>query len=380
MSENLSLRGCNFLRQRFVMSVLSGRPVFIRDIRSIDEAPGIRDYEAKLISLFENVTNGSKFFISRTGTEVRFHPGSLVGGKFTFDCGTDRCISYFLEPLVMMAPFCKQPLHVKLLGVTNKRDELSVDAIRATWLPVFNKFVLNDEDLSIKINARGFLPSGGGSVTFTAPIVRTLRPAQRQNAGKIRRIRGLAYVSKASPTIANRMIEAVKHMLRGYIADVYITVDTRKGDAAGKSPGFGLFLTAETTEGVFYHGEAISKSSTDATTAPSIPEDIASYAASQLLNELFRGGCLDSSAQMLAATFMTLCEKDVSVFLSGPLTNNTIRGLRHLKMFFGMVFNFGREKTENEDEADLTVTMGYNNRVLMTGMGVGYSNFNKVVL
>ncbi|TMS35549.1 hypothetical protein L596_002929 [Steinernema carpocapsae] len=234
MSGELSFEGCNFFRQRFVMSLLSGRPIIVRNIRASEEAPGIKEFEAKLISLLENVSNGSKFFINRTGTEVRFQPGSLVGGKLSFDCGTDRCISYFLEALVMLAPFCKLPLNVKLLGVTNKNDQLSVDAIRATWLPIFNKFVINDENLCIKINARGFFPSGGGSVTFTAPIVKTLRPSQREQQGKVRRIRGLAYVSKASPTIANRMIESAKHMLRDYIADVYITVDTRKGDAAGR--------------------------------------------------------------------------------------------------------------------------------------------------
>uniref|UniRef100_A0A1I8ALD7 RNA 3'-terminal phosphate cyclase n=1 Tax=Steinernema glaseri TaxID=37863 RepID=A0A1I8ALD7_9BILA len=381
MSEELVFEGCNYFRQRFVMSMLSGRPVIIKNIRANDEAPGIQDFEAKLISLFENVSNGSKFFISRTGTEVRFQPGSLIGGNLTFDCGTDRCISYFLEPLIMVAPFCKQPLNVKLLGVTNKRDEISVDAMRATWLPVFNKFVINDENLNIKINARGFFPTGGGSVTFTAPIVRTLRPTQRQTAGKIRRIRGVAYVSKASPTIANRMIDAAKKMLRDYIADVYITVDTRKGDAAGRSPGFGIFLTAETTEGVFYHGEAMSKSSSDATDAPSIPEDIGSYAGSQLLNEIYRGGCLDSSAQLLAATFVTLCEKDVSVFLSGPLTHNAIAGMRHLKMFFGMVFNFKQQSLENEDgDEEESLGTGSSNRVVITGMGVGYSNLNKVIL
>lgn len=112
------------------------------------------------------------------GTQVRFDPGVLHGGIVEFDCGTSRCISYYLEALLLLSPFCKSPLNVKLLGVTNAWKEISVDAIRATWLTVFNKFVLNDENLGIKVHARGFLPDGGGSVTLTSPIVKTLRPAQ----------------------------------------------------------------------------------------------------------------------------------------------------------------------------------------------------------
>ena len=88
---------------------------------------------------------------------MKFEPGLLHGGEVELDCGTKRCISYFLEPLVILAPFCKSPLKANLKGVTNAPTELSVDAIRATWLPVFNKFVLNDEILGIKVTLSNVL-------------------------------------------------------------------------------------------------------------------------------------------------------------------------------------------------------------------------------
>lgn len=52
----------------------------------------------------------------------------------------------------MLSPFCKHPLNVKLFGVTNAPEELSVDAIRATWLPVFNKFVAAEKSPEIKVS------------------------------------------------------------------------------------------------------------------------------------------------------------------------------------------------------------------------------------
>jgi hypothetical protein len=48
-----------------------------------------------------------------------------------------------------------------------------------------------------------------------------------------------------------------------------------------------LFLTAETTEGVVFHGEAISKPKGDKGD-PLIPEDIGQMAAAQLLDEISR--------------------------------------------------------------------------------------------
>lgn len=41
-THSLSYAGCNFLRQRLVLSTLSGRPVKIRRIRARDDNPGLR--------------------------------------------------------------------------------------------------------------------------------------------------------------------------------------------------------------------------------------------------------------------------------------------------------------------------------------------------
>ncbi|VDK18093.1 unnamed protein product [Anisakis simplex] len=373
--EEVQFEGCNFMRQHLTYSILSGRPVTIKKIRSMNDEPGIKgsnkygicdvailveimrgfvaDFETKLLSMFEKITNGTRIEISQTGTQIHFVPGMIQGGSVSMDCGTERCLSYFLEPLLMLAPFCKRPLSARLTGVTNAPDELSVDAVRNTWLPVFKKFVLNDEQLDIKIVNRGLKPNGGGSIVFTAPIVRTLRPVQFESPGKVCKIRGMAYVTKVSPSLAHRMIESAKQTLRGYIADVYITVDQRKGDAGGLSPGYGLFLTAETTEGVVYHGESISKPKDEAGT-PLMAEDVGHLAASQLLDQIYLGGCVDGSAQTLAVTFMTLCEKDITF---------KIDEWRKI-----------REESEKEKR------LGSEDKAMLTCIGVGYSNLNKIVL
>ncbi|KHJ89965.1 18S rRNA biogenesis protein RCL1 [Oesophagostomum dentatum] len=381
--EELVFDGCNFFRQRLMYSVLSGRPVTIQNIRKDDDAPGIKDFEAKLLSLLERITNGTKVEINATGTQVRFRPGIITGGVLTMDCGSDRCLSYFLEPMIIISPFCKHPMTLKLKGVTNAPNEISVDAIKATWLPVYNKFVFNDEKLELKISARGLKPAGGGCITFSAPIVKTLRPVQREKSGKVCKIRGQAYVTKVTPSLAYRMIDSAKKMLHGYIADVYITVDQRKGDAGGNSPGYGLFLSAETTEGVVYHGEAISRPKGEPGD-PIVPEDVGASAAAALLEEIYRGGCLDSSAQTLASSFMALGQKDISKFLYGPLTVYSVHILRHLKSFFEIQFKVDEWKklriTDDAKEEEDELRLGSEQKAMVTAMGIGFSNLNKIVL
>lgn len=62
----------------------------------------------------------------RVGMELDFTPGVLHGGQIAHDCGSSRALSYFLEILIALAPFCKHPLSAQLTGITNHHVEPSV--------------------------------------------------------------------------------------------------------------------------------------------------------------------------------------------------------------------------------------------------------------
>ena len=68
VKEIIPFQGHLHLRQILVLATLSGKSVKITNIRPDDEDhPGLADYEASLIRLFEKVTNGSIIEISYTG-------------------------------------------------------------------------------------------------------------------------------------------------------------------------------------------------------------------------------------------------------------------------------------------------------------------------
>lgn len=79
----------------------------------------VLEYEVNLIRLLDKITNGTTVELNYTGTSVYFQPGLLQGGFVTHECCKLRAISYYLEVLIALAPFCKKPLHCVLYGVTN---------------------------------------------------------------------------------------------------------------------------------------------------------------------------------------------------------------------------------------------------------------------
>lgn len=61
-----------------------------------------------------------------SGTSVLFKPGIISGGQVSHQCPLSRAVGYFLEPLVMLAPFSKKPFQFTLRGITTDDMDLSV--------------------------------------------------------------------------------------------------------------------------------------------------------------------------------------------------------------------------------------------------------------
>lgn len=69
------------------------------------------------------------FFLQ--GTVLFYQPGLLHGGPIEHDCNTQRSIGYYLEALLMLAPFMKTSLKATLRGVTNDPSDPTVRSHRA---------------------------------------------------------------------------------------------------------------------------------------------------------------------------------------------------------------------------------------------------------
>ena len=370
-------QGANYLRQRLVLATLTATPVRITNIRAKEDDPGLQEAEGGFIRLLDKLTNGSKVEVSDTGTQLTYVPGVLLGGKVEHQCSLERGIGYWLEPILALAPFCKTSLHLVLTGVTNNQLDPSPDWIKASCLPVLRRFLTDDSGLELAVTKRGAAPGGGGQVTLRCPVRKNMRPVQVTDQGKIKRVRGVAWAVRVSPATANRVVESAKGVLLKFLPDVYIYTDHFTGPKSGKSPGFGLTLTAETTTGCFLTAEVCSNPA-GGSLGPTVPEELGTSGARALLEEIFRGGCADSLSQSLAVSLMGLGPTDVSKFVTGPLSPYTVQMLRHTRDFMELMFKLETYQSEEELEGgdDVRLRVGAD-KVLLTCVGVGFTNMSK---
>ena len=80
MSKYLTFKGDSEFRQLLILSLLSGKPLVVEDIRHLDDDLGLTDYEVSLLKLIDELTNGTRTKLNETGTRLVLNPGFIIGG------------------------------------------------------------------------------------------------------------------------------------------------------------------------------------------------------------------------------------------------------------------------------------------------------------
>lgn len=348
------------LRQVLLCSVLSERPVTAELINQFETPSGLKPCEERFLQLVETVSNGCKLAISKGGNQLRFQPGLVTnneGVEFDFDCGLDRCISYYLEYLLVIAIFSKSALNVHLQGITNDEYDNSVDSIQQELLPLLKERYGFDNELQMKVLKRGYLPLGGGDVHVIIPSVKSLNKVTLLEKGYVKRIRGVCAGSKISTTFLSRTVNKTREVFNQYLPDVWVFTDYFKGDKSSVSPGYSLSLVAETNTG--------SLLTADATLENNDPEEVAVLATSRLLDEIKYAGVVSTHHQWFLLTLMAFSERKTSQAKLGRVSPFTIECLRILKEFFGVIFEI--EESETDGMAIFSV------------LGLGLQNYARIV-
>jgi RNA 3'-terminal phosphate cyclase-like protein len=383
---------------------------------------------------------GTRIEINETGTTLRMKPGLLMGGTISVhDCGLSRSIGWFIEGILPLLPFCKNPVEITFLGITNDDLDLSIDLINSVTLPLLKNFGLYNINCTLK--TRGMPPKGGGKVILTSiPVRDTLQSVYLIDEGIIRKVRGLAFCTRISPTIITRVVDSCRKVTNNYLADVYITTDHYQGSKdGGNSPGYSLSLVAETTTGVLLSVERTAKTRKDrkisglssneedeqengiGLLSGESPESIGEEGAMMLLDEIYCGGVIDRMHQSLILMLMVLTSEDVSkvsfffILLSisnlftschfqvrfGQISSTAMDTLHIIREAFGVIFRIKEDRLqssiessskriklshsrnsddeEDEEEAEEVAVLPSRTTFLLSCLGIGYVNVNRRV-
>ncbi|MGH0159927.1 UNVERIFIED_CONTAM: hypothetical protein FKN15_053949 [Acipenser sinensis] len=149
------------------------------------------------------------------GTTLYFQPGLLYGGPVEHDCNLQRSIGYYLEALLALAPFMKNPVTAVLRDVTSDQEDPSVDTLKATAISLMKRFGLDGEGLELKEESQ------------KTTLVLGEHPTEKRLVLK-------GFSVRVSPQFANRIVDSARSIVNQFIPDIYIYTDHMKGANSGK--------------------------------------------------------------------------------------------------------------------------------------------------
>ncbi|SPJ13070.1 RNA 3'-terminal phosphate cyclase-like protein, putative [Plasmodium sp. DRC-Itaito] len=263
--------GSNFFRLRLALSLISGKAIRIKNIRKkrksiikngmnneidieeelsqnkgIDKYNifGLKEYEAKILKLIDKLCDNTTIEINEEGDELYFQPGYLIGNSdeedsrnmynMIFHCGKERSITYYLEFLIMIVLFFKNPVNILLKGITDDNIDNNVYTCKIICEHFFKEILkLNEDFLYINILKRSTKPECSGEVHFFMRNIKTLNPFDISNVGVVKKISGSILSNNISLMFRNKIMNFAKKQL--YHFTPYVNIDVEKEDKKNKN-------------------------------------------------------------------------------------------------------------------------------------------------
>ncbi|GJQ10795.1 hypothetical protein GpartN1_g2586.t1 [Galdieria partita] len=352
-------RRVNF-RYRLLLAIFTGKQIVFDFSEEAHHSKLLKPNEISLLRLLDRITSGTQLQLDEAQRLITVQPGVLIGGNFTHHCSTCRGLTYYLEFLALLAPYCKRPLEVTLTGVTAHPLDTTVDTFQNVTISLLRKLGLG-KDCSLKIKKRDSSSNGLGEVLFTCPIMlKALEPIEWKERQEIKRIRGVAYCSRIPPHIANQLIDNSRNILCEYLADIFIYSDWNPGGT--DLPSVSLSLFAETSNG-FVLGTDCSWKGKDWN--EEILSSVSQEATQAILLQAIENSVVDTNHQLFICLWMALSSADLSTVELGRLTPCTIQLLRDIQDFMGVAFQIERGSKNNFPS------------VLCSCIGMEYRNENR---
>lgn len=238
--------GGQILRSTLTLSVITGRPVRIENIRAGRKKPGLAAQHLTAVKaaamLCDAVVQGAELG-SQT---LEFTPRCPARpGHYSLDVaearegGSAGAVMLVLQTILLPLALVDGHSEVRLYGGTHVSTSPSFDYVHDVWLPTLADMGLSAE---LTLVRSGWYPVGKGEVRLRVQgdSRRHLRALRLRERGALLRVQGRALVANLPSHIPERMANRARTLL----AESGIAANIEVANLKAACPGAGLFLAA----------------------------------------------------------------------------------------------------------------------------------------
>jgi RNA 3'-phosphate cyclase len=211
--------GGQILRTAVALSVLTKKPVEIKNIRANRPAPGIKPQHYIAIQGVKELCNADVEGLEVGSSNLVFTPGDVNGGEYKFDIGTAGSITMVFQACLLSALKTREATTIVVTGGTDVKWSPSWDYFRHVFLPLIQKMKVSVDARLVK---RGYYPKGGGEAELTIAPSNNIKPLQIDKKQEYSEVKGRIHLANLPEHVATRMKHTsikslIKHGLKASI-------------------------------------------------------------------------------------------------------------------------------------------------------------------
>jgi RNA 3'-phosphate cyclase len=314
--------GGQIVRTAVALSVLTNQPVEITNIRAGRPVPGLRPQHYTALSCIQRICDADVEGLSVHSTHLRFKPGIVQPGTYTFDVGTAGSMTLVFQACLLSAFHASAPLTINLRGGTDVRWAPSWDYFAHVFLPLIAKIgITADAELS----KRGYYPKGGGEATLTIHPVKELKSFSAQGPQNFLELSGIIHRANLPDHISTRMKHAV--IKTAMKLNLRSTIQIEAAPSLSNGTGITLWTTSENT---ILGSTVLGEKTLSA-------ETVGETATNHLIQEMRCGATLDRYAIDQILPYLALAPKE-SICHIREISNHTQTNMWLIKQFFPVNF------------------------------------------
>ncbi len=156
--------GGQILRTSLALSMITGKPIHIRNIRGKRKKSGLMRQHLVCVEASQRISNAEVTGASLGSGELYFAPQQVQAGHYDFAIGSAGSTMLVLQTVLPALLLTDKPTTISISGGTHNPMAPTADFIKHCFLPTVRAMgILVDFELE----QAGFAPVGGGKITAT---------------------------------------------------------------------------------------------------------------------------------------------------------------------------------------------------------------------
>jgi RNA 3'-terminal phosphate cyclase (ATP) len=198
--------GGQILRTSLALSMITGRPFRIHNIRANRPKPGLRRQHMTAVRAAATVSGATVIGDEVDSREVTFAPQNVQPGDYHFDVGSAGSTLLVLQTVLPALMLADAPSTLTLEGGTHNFGAPPFPFLSKTFLPLIARM---GPRVDLVIDRAGFAPRGGGKARVHITPAAKLNRIEILDRGPVRRRLAVSTIAGLPRDIAERELNVI---------------------------------------------------------------------------------------------------------------------------------------------------------------------------